>query len=183
MFFNERWVPYAERVNYLCDADVAISLHHDHVETRFSFRTRFLDCFWTGLPLLATAGDVLADAAAAAGAGVTLADGDVDGVAEALRALALDADRRRTMGQRSHALGEGYTWERVARPLAAFCAQPYRAADGGRRELVMPRMPSPRGSRLRVVLAAYRLDGAGGVVRRIVRRLKRWPARTHLVRR
>jgi glycosyltransferase involved in cell wall biosynthesis len=183
VFFNDHWVPYAQRVDFLCDADLAISLHHEHIETRFSFRTRFLDAFWTGLPLLATSGDVLSDVAAAEGAGVTVGDGDVAAVREALRTLATDPDRRRAMAQRSRALGQGYTWPRVAVPLLRYCAQPQAAPDLGRADVVMPRMPAGRGSRLRLLIAAYRLDGASGVLRRVARRVKRWPARLRPARR
>src|SRR4029077_10583123 len=47
VFFNEKWVPYAERQNYLLDADVGVSTHFEHIETTFSFRTRILDYLWT----------------------------------------------------------------------------------------------------------------------------------------
>jgi len=183
VFFNDRWVPYAQRVNFLCDADLAISLHHEHIETRFSFRTRFLDSFWTGLPLLATSGDVLSDIAAAEGAGVVVGDGDVEAVQEALRGLATDHERRRAMAERSRALGERYTWSRVAAPLLSYCARPQRAADLGHADVVMPRMPARGGTRLRLLIAAYRLDGAAGVLRRVARRVKRLPARLGPVRR
>ena len=43
VFFNEGWVPYAERADYLLDADVGVSTHYLHIETAFSFRTRILD--------------------------------------------------------------------------------------------------------------------------------------------
>ncbi|MBL7201593.1 MAG: glycosyltransferase, partial [Anaerolineae bacterium] len=36
VFFND-WVPYGERQNHLLEADVGVSLHLDHVETRFAF--------------------------------------------------------------------------------------------------------------------------------------------------
>ena len=74
VFFDE-WTDYDERANSLLDADIAVSTHLDHVETRYSFRTRILDYFWAGLPVVATAGDALAELvterriAGAAGAG------------------------------------------------------------------------------------------------------------------
>ena len=54
VFFNFGWVPYAERGRYLLEADVAVSAHFDDIETRFAFRTRFLDCLWAGLPVVTT---------------------------------------------------------------------------------------------------------------------------------
>ena len=56
VYFNDAWVPYKERGGWLLDADCALSTHVDHLETRFAFRTRLLDCFWAGLPVVCTRG-------------------------------------------------------------------------------------------------------------------------------
>jgi glycosyltransferase involved in cell wall biosynthesis len=56
VFFNEAWVAYDERQNYLLESDLGVSTHLDHVETAFSFRTRILDYLWAGLPVVATGG-------------------------------------------------------------------------------------------------------------------------------
>ena len=47
--------PTPSAARWLLDADCAISTHVDHLETRFAFRTRLLDCFWAGLPVVCTA--------------------------------------------------------------------------------------------------------------------------------
>ena len=60
VFFNEDWVAYDDRQNYLLEADIGVSTHLDHVETEFSFRTRILDYLWAALPIVATSGDSLA---------------------------------------------------------------------------------------------------------------------------
>ena len=69
VFFNPGWVPYERRADFLLDADVAVSTHLDHLETRYSFRSRVLDYLWAGLPMVLTAGDVLADEVADGGPG------------------------------------------------------------------------------------------------------------------
>ena len=56
VFFNEGWVPYDTRQNFLLDADVGVSTHFDHVEAEFSYRTRVLDYLWAGLPVVMTRG-------------------------------------------------------------------------------------------------------------------------------
>ena len=50
VFFHETWVPYADRQNWLLDADAGVTTHFEHVETTFAFRTRLLDYLWAGLP-------------------------------------------------------------------------------------------------------------------------------------
>ncbi|MGH9552269.1 MAG: glycosyltransferase family 4 protein, partial [Terriglobales bacterium] len=82
VFFADRWVDYEERVNFLCDADIAVSAHFDLIETRFSFRTRVLDYFWAGLPIITTQGDDLAEIIVRENAGFALPYGDEKGWAQ-----------------------------------------------------------------------------------------------------
>ncbi len=128
VFFGE-WTAYDERANSLLDADIAVSTHLDHVETRYSFRTRVLDAFWAGLPVVATAGDALADEVVAAGAGIAVAPGDVDAVVGALHRLLDDDAARAAAGAASRALGARYRWSTVLEPLVDLCASPRRSPD------------------------------------------------------
>jgi len=130
VFFHD-WVPYAERADYLLEADVGVSLHRDHLETRFSFRTRFLDYLWAGLPIVATRGDVLAEQVEAQGLGRVVAPGDVDGVVEAILGLLDTPDLRRSYRSRFEQAAAAYRWETVTGPLVAFCAAPRFAPDKG----------------------------------------------------
>lgn len=129
VFFHEGWVPYAERADWLLEADIGVSTHFDHVETRFSFRTRILDYLWAGLPVICTAGDTLAGDVERLGIGLTPAAEDVDAVTEALLLLGGDAERRRACAERALAHAATLTWPRVAAPLRRFCADPHPAAD------------------------------------------------------
>src|SRR5690606_10564514 len=79
VFFNEDWVPYGRRADYLLDADVGVSAHFDHIETAFSFRTRILDYLWADLPIVCTEGDTFGELVAAEGLGAAVAPEDVDG--------------------------------------------------------------------------------------------------------
>ncbi len=115
--FADRWVPHDERWGYLRDADVGVCGHFDSPETRMSFRTRFLDHLWAGLPTLTTEGGVLSEAICAAGAGLCLPAGDPVAWADGLVALANDAQRRAAMSDAALALAADYTWPRVAAPV------------------------------------------------------------------
>ncbi|HEY5200297.1 MAG TPA: glycosyltransferase family 4 protein [Acidothermaceae bacterium] len=127
--FSSGWIPYAERGRYLADATIGVSTHHDHVETAFSFRTRILDYFWAGLPVVTTRGDALAEVIERAGAGRTVDPGDVDGLASAINELLDDEAARTTAAAASARLADDYRWSAVAQPLLDFCRNPYRAPD------------------------------------------------------
>ncbi len=129
VFFNEDWVPYDRRADWLLDADVAVSTHLEHAETRYSYRTRLLDCFWAGVPVICTNGDSVADLIEHEGIGITVPPGDVSALAAAIENLAADPERRCLLAERSRATARTLTWSRVAEPLVRFCDAPQRAAD------------------------------------------------------
>jgi len=129
VFFNEDWVEYEDRQNYLLEADIGVSTHLDHVETEFSFRTRLLDYLWASLPIVATSGDSLAALIDSSGIGLTVPAGDVDALEAALfRLLDDDAFNQscRTVIER---VVPSYRWSTVLDPLLEFCRTPSRAPD------------------------------------------------------
>ena len=128
-FFNEGWVDYDDRQNYLLDADIGVSTHLDHVETAFSFRTRVLDYFWASLPTVATAGDAMGDLIESKQLGLTVPAGDVDALEAALIRLLDDDELRAAMSVGAGAMAAELTWPRVLAPLVEFCREPRRAPD------------------------------------------------------
>ena len=129
VFVLDHWVPYDERAGLFLEADVGVTTHRDHLETRFSFRTRVLDYIWTLLPVVATAGDVMADLIATEGLGATVAPGDAGALAEALgTALTNDQWRQATKANLAR-LRPSLTWAAAARPLTRFLTSPVAAAD------------------------------------------------------
>lgn len=128
VFFNDGWVDYEDRANYLMDADVGVSTHFLHIETELSFRTRILDYVWAGLPILATEGDSLSALITEHDLGEVVRAEDADDVARALLAIA-DPDRRAECRSNVMALAPEMTWEKALAPLVEFCRSPQRAPD------------------------------------------------------
>lgn len=126
--FAEEWVPYDARVDYLLDADVGVSLHRRHIETRYAFRTRVLDYLWVGLPIVCSEGDVVADLVVSRSLGAVVPVGDVAAVADAFGRLADRAVRTDTRARVARAARD-FTWDTVAAPLVDFCRAPRRAPD------------------------------------------------------
>ncbi len=125
VFFNEAWVPYHAWGSYLLDADIAVSIHLDTVETRFSFRTRVLDYLWARRPMILTGGDALGDLVAARRLGVTVAPGDVDGIVEGLIHLLGQTPTAADFGPTI----EQFQWPAVAEPLRRWIDGARRAPD------------------------------------------------------
>lgn len=183
VFFNDEWVSYEDRQNFLLDADIAVSTHLDHIETEFSFRTRILDYIWAGAPVLSTAGDALADLIETRGLGLTVSPGDAGSIASAMIRLLDDAELASECRARSSAVAEELRWSKVLAPLVEFCRSPRRAPD-----LVDPDIgaildrsrrgagPLPaKGLRrdVRVAIDHVRSGGVGLLARRIGSRLRR----------
>ncbi|HEV7527519.1 MAG TPA: glycosyltransferase family 4 protein [Solirubrobacteraceae bacterium] len=120
--FHDSWVPYAQRGAWLTQADCAISAHAEHLETRFAYRTRLLDCFWAGLPIVCTSGDDLADYVARERLGAVAPPQDVGALAAALEEVL--ASGRDSYSERLATAAEQQSWERMAEPLARWIAAP-----------------------------------------------------------
>jgi glycosyltransferase involved in cell wall biosynthesis len=119
--FNEGWVPYEQRGPHLLEADIGVSAHHDHLESRFAFRTRLLDHLWAGLPTVASGGDSLTEMIDRHGAGVSVDPGDDEAFAGACRELLGDPARRERVSQAALALAASLRWSSAARPLVDYC--------------------------------------------------------------
>jgi glycosyltransferase involved in cell wall biosynthesis len=118
VLFHEQWLTYDERADWLLDATCAVSCHERHLETHFAFRTRYLDCFWAGLPLVVTEGDVLADRVAREGLGATVHERDPAALAQALESVL--ARGREAYAEPLAAVAGEYAWPRALAELVAF---------------------------------------------------------------
>lgn len=148
VFFNESWVDYETRADYLMDADLGVSTHAWHAETRFSFRTRILDYLWAGLPIVATDGDVFANLIRDRGLGEVVPPRDPQAVADAILRL-LEPSNLGRARRNVAAAREDFEWSRALAPLVEFCLTPSRAAD--RDEVAARRRRAPRASFERIL--------------------------------
>ena len=121
--FKPGWTPYEERDPYLLEADVGVSAHHDHLEARFSFRTRVLDYLWAGLPVVTTSGDSIGDLVDQHGLGASVAPEEADAFASACASLLDDSALRGEAAARVRELAPRLRWSEVARPLLDYCVE------------------------------------------------------------
>jgi GT2 family glycosyltransferase/glycosyltransferase involved in cell wall biosynthesis len=134
VFFVNDWINYEERSQYLLNANIGISAHFDHIETQFSFRTRILDYFWTGLPVITTKGDTLADLIEENQAGLTVSMEDVDGWAKAINEMFENEQKYKAFKNNSKEIASNYYWKEVLKPLYKFIQTATPAPD----RLLMP---------------------------------------------
>jgi GT2 family glycosyltransferase/glycosyltransferase involved in cell wall biosynthesis len=171
VFFNQHWVPYAERQNWLLDADCGVTTHYQHVETTFAFRTRVLDYLWAGLPIVTTDGDAFADLVRAEQLGVVVPPEDPVALAEALEKCLYDTEFAAACTERIAAVAQRFTWPEVLRPLVEFCRDPRPAADRLPGAADLTAEPQPRGlAKLRRDVALAREYLAMGGIRELGRR-------------
>jgi len=129
VFFNFGWVEYEDRQNYLMESDVGIITHPEHIETRFSFRTRILDYLWTGLPIISTVGDSLSDLVERKGLGFAVGEENVDDIVRAITRLADDEVFYRKCISNIQQVARDFKWEKVCRPIIDFCKDPVFSAE------------------------------------------------------
>jgi hypothetical protein len=125
------WLPVEKWRSCLLEADIGLSFHAANIETRYAFRTRLLDYFWAGLPIVTAKGDVLSDQVVAHGLGYAVEPGDAEALSKALIAL-LDEPQARSRRQEAfREVSEQFRWERITEPLVRYCRQPWHAGDSG----------------------------------------------------
>jgi glycosyltransferase involved in cell wall biosynthesis len=129
VIFNENWIAYDERQNYLLEADVGVSTHFQHVETTFSFRTRILDYLWTSLPIVTTEGDSFGDLVAEKKLGVVIPERDSKALAAALEKMLYDPKANAAARRNVQIAREDFFWPRALEPLVEFVRHPVQAAD------------------------------------------------------
>jgi len=186
VFFNESWVPYDERQNYLLEADLGVSTHFQHVETTFSFRTRILDYLWAGLPIVTTGGDSFGDLVEKEELGASLPERDQGALVAAIETYLYDDEAIAAAKANVARVRQNFIWERAMAPLVDFCRQPLFAADKKRTSSstgILGRVkPSESARRSRHtgvrrdvdrVLYYFREGGAGAVLERFKARQER----------
>jgi glycosyltransferase involved in cell wall biosynthesis len=129
VFFNDGWVEYSERQNFLLEATLGVSTHFESIETRFSFRTRALDYLWAGLPIVATEGDSFGQLIEEEHLGLTVPPEDPQALEEAILRLLSDPEMAEACRERVAEVRKAFRWSVVLEPLAAFCREPRRAPD------------------------------------------------------
>jgi hypothetical protein len=184
VFFNDEWVDYADRQNYLTEADAGVSTHFSHVETTFSFRTRILDYLWAGLPMVVTEGDSFAELVEKESLGIVVPAGDVDALSAALESVLFDGTVRDIARENVARVRERFLWSNTLAPIVQFVADPHHARDfdeqkmaSGQSGIVRPtnRRRKQYGFGHNVRLVAHHLKNGGPrvVLRKVARRLGR----------
>lgn len=146
VFFNDGWVPYADRQDYLLEATLGVSMHFASAETRFSFRTRQLDYLWAGLPVVSTQGDEFAELIDEEGLGLTVPPEDPGALGQALVRLLSEPDLAESCRLQALAVRPRFYWPWVLQPLARFCQSPQPAPDRAQGKWALgpaPLLPPP----------------------------------------
>lgn len=117
VFFNQEWIPYEERQNFLLDANIGASIHFNHLETQFSFRTRILDYVWAGLPILTTEGDHFSELVERCHLGSVVPFENPEAIVAAILALVDHPSRLQEIKHRLAIMREKFYWTSVTAPL------------------------------------------------------------------
>ena len=122
VFFNDSWVDYTTRHNYLLESTAGVSTHRAHLETTFSFRTRVLDYLWAKLPMVLTEGDHFAELVEREQLGVVVPADDPSALADALEKVLTNQSFRKKAVTNITKVRESYRWHRVLQPLLRYVA-------------------------------------------------------------
>lgn len=174
VFFNEDWIEYEDRSNYLLESNLGISTHFAGVETDFSFRTRMLDYLWAGLPIVCTEGDSFATLVEEQRLGVVVPEKDPEALAAGIVELLGSTEHHAEISSRVTAAARAFEWPIALRALTTYCDRPWRAADKGKSGGVeLPAQKPPLSALIRKGVSSVRTHGLIGTMDRIRRYLRR----------
>lgn len=126
VFFNLDWIPYEQRTSFLLESDIGISTHFDHLETRYSFRTRVLDYIWAGLPIISTEGDAFSKFIKEKEIGFSVPYEDVQALAEAILKILDDRELADQMKKNLASVRDEFHWEKIIQPIEEMIKSPIR---------------------------------------------------------
>lgn len=172
VFFNETWVEFDRRAEYLADADAGVTTHRPGLETWFSHRTRNLDYLWAGLPIITSEGDLFADLVVQKELGIVVPSTDPEKLAAAIAALAADPARVVRYAANARAVAETLSWEHTLEPLVAFAGRASRSPVPPALPWSTPTSPG-RANPFGALSRALAAGGPREVARRIAARRRR----------
>jgi len=168
VFFNEQWVDYNQRHNYLLNATIGVSTHYKSLETQFSFRTRILDYLWAGLPIITTEGDYFAEVIKTENCGQVVKQKDIKDLASAIIKL-LEKNELENARKNSLRLREDFRWHKVLQPVLDYCANPYKVKKN---PLALKRHPRKTPTYYyRRIGEIKREEGFAGIMRKTAKKL------------
>jgi glycosyltransferase involved in cell wall biosynthesis len=169
VFFNDSWIDYQRRGDYLKHATIGVSIHTKSLETQFSFRTRNLDYLWAGLPIITTEGDFFADLVQEKSLGRVVPQRDEKQLAAAILDL-LKTTELKLARKNSLRAREEFRWHKVTEPIKDYCRAPYRTKKN---PLALKRQPRKTPvyyyKRFGEIL---REEGSGGILRKTAKKMR-----------
>jgi glycosyltransferase involved in cell wall biosynthesis len=118
VFFNDRWVPYADRADWLLEAECGVVAAVEQLQLHFATATRLLDCLWAQVPIVCTRGEEFGEQVERDDLGETVPPGDPVALADALeRVLSRGRD---AYSDRLARAAAARTWSAVAEPLVRY---------------------------------------------------------------
>jgi glycosyltransferase involved in cell wall biosynthesis len=121
------WLDYEDRKRLLAEAHIGVTLYDPHIETRFSIRTRVIDYFSAGLPVLINAGDILADWIKTDGGGMVVDAYDIQGLETTLVTMLYKEKSEFKDGL--ECISARLIWKNNLQPLINYCRSGDFAAD------------------------------------------------------
>lgn len=119
VFLNEKPVGPADIPSYIEHCRAGVMTNPDVLESKASWRTRFLDLIAGGRPLVVAGNDPLGDRMTQVGAARFSPSGDAMSLADAICTVSSDASLARRMGAASAGMREGLSWMSNLAPLRA----------------------------------------------------------------
>ena len=167
--FFINWLSLSDRKKLLSESSVGVTLHKNHIETRFSIRTRVIDYIWAKIPILISEGDITSEWVNEYHLGEVVTYDNESQLENALVNL---------LGREKQDFQHGFDeiiktlyWENQVKPLLNFCQNGQKSPD--QRLIRSFSYGNFSVKNLNYIFAAIRLGQLDEILNKIRKRLKK----------
>lgn len=129
VFFNDDWVPYQNRYDFLGSSSAGVVCSPDIPEANLFFKTRIYDYLWAELPIILGDCEAFAPLIQSRNLGLVAKTGEAGDWAAKIRLLSRSASLRRRLQTNIRNYKQEIAWENTLAPIKDFSCRPLAAPD------------------------------------------------------
>ncbi len=129
VFFNDTWIPYQDRINFLAESDAGVVCSPDIPEANLFLKTRIYDYFWADLPIILNECEAFASLIKEKELGFVCRTGDYNDWAKKIDILSQDGKILKKMKANIRKYKKEISWQKTLQPLKSFAKRPTKTRD------------------------------------------------------
>lgn len=129
VFFPDKWIPFAQRGNYLTECDAGVVSSPDIPEANLFLKTRIYDYLWAELPVILNDCEAFAPVIREKGLGLVVKTGDAGDWAKKIMEIRNNKKLKNEIIENIRAYKKELTWDKALKPIEKYLDKPSKLRD------------------------------------------------------